>query len=345
MRVLVLPDSWKGVCRAERLAEAMREAVRAHLPGAEVWAAPMADGGEGTKAAARRLGLAEKGAWIEAAEYIGFADPELVAQPIFARGSFRLGLAIKRALDAGHTRLFVALGGTSTCDLGWGLLCALGVRGEDPSGRLSPPTLAGALSLARVDASALDARLRRARLVALVDVTAPLFGPEGAVRRYGPQKGLPEARALEVERGLRAAARRIAEGLGTPFIERPGDGAAGGIGWAMRLLGARVVRGARFLLRAPMLQARIAPGSWVLTSEGRADLQTLQGKLPLAVARWARARGARVALLAPMIAPNAKRALAAQFDACIDAEAAGASLALPPEELAWRLVQAWIAAL
>ncbi len=55
--VLVAPDSFKGSLSAEGAAVAISEGIARALPAAEVLLRPIADGGEGTVAAALRAGL------------------------------------------------------------------------------------------------------------------------------------------------------------------------------------------------------------------------------------------------------------------------------------------------
>jgi len=76
-----------------------------------------------------------------------------------------------------------------------------------------------------------------------------------------------------------------------------GAGAAGGLGFALRLLGAQIVSGAEYVMAACDFDQVLTAVDWVVTGEGRSDAQTLNGKLPIKVARVARKAGVSVALI------------------------------------------------
>ena len=83
--------------------------------------------------------------------------------------------------------------------------------------------------------------------------------------------------------------RRLWE-VGWPAEEAagvPGAGAAGGLGWAAMLLGAKVVSGADFFLDLLGFDTQVTGCDLVITGEGKLDTQTLSGKLPVVVARRA----------------------------------------------------------
>ena len=69
-----------------------------------------------------------------------------------------------------------------------------------------------------------------------------------------------------------------------PSAHAAGSGAAGGIGFAAMLLGATTASGAEYFLDLLDFDRHVADADLVITGEGRLDHQTLQGKLPAAVA-------------------------------------------------------------
>jgi len=75
-----------------------------------------------------------------------------------------------------------------------------------------------------------------------------------------------------------------------PLTDEPGTGAAGGLGFACRWLGARRVAGAEFFLDLLDFDTAAADCTAVVTGEGRIDGQTLAGKLPAVVAARAAPR-------------------------------------------------------
>jgi glycerate kinase len=75
--------------------------------------------------------------------------------------------------------------------------------------------------------------------------------------------------------------------------DRPGGGAAGGLGAALAALGAELVPGADWVLETTGFAERLRRADLVVTGEGRVDATTREGKAPAAVARAARAAGVR----------------------------------------------------
>ncbi len=105
-----------------------------------------------------------------------------------------------------------------------------------------------------------------------------------AARLFAPQKG---ARPDQVT----LLAERLA-GLGLP--NGPRTGAAGGLGAKLLSLGGELVDGAERVLDVLDFTAACRGCAAVVTGEGRLDASSLEGKLPVVVARHARSLGLRV---------------------------------------------------
>jgi glycerate kinase len=336
MRILVAPQALKGSLDAWETGLAIARGLRAALPVAEIRVLPVADGGEGTAHAlvastggqmvAERvtgpLGasvLAEYGllgapagalggrtAVIEMATAAGLPlvplerrDPRLTT----TRG---VGELMRAALDAGCATLLIGIGGSATNDGGAGMAQALGVHLLDAEGAELSPGGAALATLARIDATDLDPRLRRARVLVACDVTNPLTGPEGASAIYGPQKGA----TLEVVRELDAALAHFAEivrrDMGVEVAKVPGAGAAGGLGAGLlAFTGAELAPGATLVLDALGFDEALAGVDLLVTAEGQLDAQTAYGKAVGVVARRARKAGARVVALAGRVTLDA----------------------------------------
>lgn len=100
-------------------------------------------------------------------------------------------------------------------------------------------------------------------------------------------------------------ARLISRDLGLEVRDRPGAGAAGGLGAGLlAFLGAELRSGIDLMLEMTDLEARLERAGLVLTAEGRVDGQTFFGKGPLGVARAARSRGVPCVLLAGSVDPD-----------------------------------------
>lgn len=211
----------------------------------------------------------------------------------------------------GAGRVVVGLGGSATNDAGAGLLLALAAA-LLPPGAVAPDVAArlaggggGLGDLVARDLSWLPdlrAALRAVDLLVAVDVDVPLLGLQGASAGFSPQKGATPQQAQDLERALGAFAHAAttalgpvrtgpgADLLGTPDARAgrlsalPGAGAAGGTGFALALLGGRLLPGAGLVADAVGLTARIAAHDLVVTGEGRTDWQSLHGKVMAEVA-------------------------------------------------------------
>jgi glycerate 2-kinase len=308
LAVVVAPAPFKGALSAALAARAIAAGVRLAATGTQTRLVPVADGGEGTLdalVAARggrtrafevadplgrpvvaELGLLPGGdAVVELARASGYErladcerDPE-------ATSTFGTGELIRAALDFSPRRIIVAVGGSATNDGGLGIARALGIRLLDGDGGELAGSGADLARLASVDRAGLDPRLRDVAIEVACDVRNPFFGPDGAARVFGPQKGADAAAAGRLDAGLAHAAGvfRAATGVDVQSVE--GAGAAGGAAGGMAaLLGARIVRGAELVLDAVDLAGHLEGARACITGEGRLDEQTLQGKAPAAVA-------------------------------------------------------------
>ncbi|GAA2260045.1 glycerate kinase [Streptomyces indiaensis] len=312
-RVLVAADKFKGSLTAVEVAERVTAGLRHVLPDLEVEALPVADGGDGTVAAAVAAGferrelrvagplgdevtasfaLREGTAVVEMAEASGLQRlPAGVFAPLTA-STYGSGELLKAALDAGARTIVFGVGGSATTDGGAGMLSALGARFLDADGKPVPPGGGGLAELATADLSGLDPRLAEVELVLASDVDNPLTGPKGAPAVYGPQKGAsPEDVAT-----LDAALGHFAEVLRGPagakaaeYAASPGAGAAGGIGYGALLLGGRFRPGIEVMLDVLGFAPALERADLVITGEGSLDEQTLHGKAPAGVAAAARA--------------------------------------------------------
>jgi glycerate kinase len=212
--------------------------------------------------------------------------------------SYGTGELIAAALDTGARELLIGIGGSAVNDGGIGMLSALGFRVLDGDGK---PVGQGGAALARIaafDGAGADPRLRGLSLKVACDVTNPLLGREGASAVFGPQKGATEEQAGILDRGLaKLAAAWIGAGL-TEDVEQPGDGAAGGVGAALRIcLGGIMQSGAMLVMGYSGFFDCLREAGLVITGEGKTDGQTGGGKLCSVVARESRRAGVPVALL------------------------------------------------
>lgn len=315
--VLIAADKFKGSLTAVEVAEHVTAGLRRAVPGLDVAAVPVADGGDGTVAAALAAGFtrhearvtgptgipvtatfalrADGTAVVEMAEASGLQHlPGGVFAPLTAT-TYGTGELLLAALDAGATSIVFGVGGSATTDGGAGMLAALGARFLDADGEPVGPGGGPLGELATADLSGLDPRLARTEIVLASDVDNPLTGPKGAPAVYGPQKGAGEDDVATLDAALAHYAEVLERAVGPKAAEyalAPGAGAAGGIGYgALVGLDAAFRPGIDVMLDVLGFGPALAKATFVITGEGSLDEQTLHGKAPAGVAAAARAAG------------------------------------------------------
>jgi glycerate 2-kinase len=288
--VVVAPDKFKGSLSAAEVAREVADGLRAAIPGLNVREHPVADGGDGTVEAA--LAIRDQVAVVELAEASGLRrlpGGRPAATTATSRGT---GELIRAALDLGCRRVVLGIGGSASTDGGAGMVQALGARLLDAAGAELGPGGAALADLDRIDLSGLDPRIRQTEVTVASDVDNPLLGRQGAAAVYGPQKGAStdDVALLDAALARWAAAARAATDVDA--ADRPGAGAAGGVGFAaIVFLGAEIRSGIDYLLDLLQVRAAIDGARLVVTGEGSLDDQTLRGKAPAGVAAAARAAG------------------------------------------------------
>jgi glycerate kinase len=319
VRVLVAPDAFGGTLTAPEAARAIIAGWHRHAPDDELTQAAMADGGPGFvdvlhEATGGELAVVtvrgpggadvpvtvlhvDATAYVESAQACGLhlADP---LDPLHAT-TYGVGQAVAAAIDAGARRVVVGLGGSATNDAGSGLLAALGATGDGPLD--AGPT--GLADVTTVDLAPARARLEGVELVVAADVDVTLLGMFGATKTFGPQKGLTDEQVITVDGVLD---RFVAAVCGTTPAERrvadaKGAGAAGGLGFALMLLGGRVVSGIELVAGVVGLAEQAAAHDLVVTGEGAYDFSSRAGKVVFGVAEVAAAAARPCIVLAGQV--------------------------------------------
>lgn len=316
--VLVAPDKFKGSLSADEVARALERGLLEAAPGARVARLALADGGEGSVAAAcagrfspekvmvagptgrpvtAEVAVHGRTVLIEPAAVCGLGIlPGGHRAPLTAT-SRGVGQAVHHALVGGADTIVLALGGVATTDGGAGMLQSLGALLTREDGSPIGPGGGGLAELHTADLAAARAALTGVDLVLATDVDNPLLGPTGTAAVYGPQKGATESEVRALDDALAGFVRRLEAGgvaEAARCADAPGAGAAGGLGYAGMLLGGRVCSGADYFLTLLGADDLLAASDFVVTGEGSLDEQSLSGKLPVALARRARRLGVAV---------------------------------------------------
>jgi glycerate kinase len=275
MKALSCPASLKGVLTAREAAGALvRGLTRGGVEAVEL---PVADGGEGSLEA---LHAARGGSWRTRDVPDAFGRPRRARWLLLPDETAAVEAAEAIPLDPSRLEPMSA----SSRGLGE-LIRAVG----------RPRALLVCLGgVATVDGGA---GLREALMElpaptrVACDVSVPLVD---AARVFAAQKGATAEQALELE------ARLVGMPELAPYADRPGAGAAGGLGAALAALGAELVPGAALILDELGFDPR--GYDLVVTGEGAVDATTGRGKAPGEVVRRCRRAGVRCVVVGGRVA-------------------------------------------
>ena len=305
-RCLVISDSFKGTLSSPAICCIARSLA---VPGWQVDALPVADGGEGTVdcfldacGGQRVAAVVSDPFGAEAESFYGLLpDGTAVVECAAAAGlplaegrldperttTYGVGQLMAAALDNGAKRLILGLG----------------VRFFDRRGRSFVPTGITLAEIADIDLSRRHPALDDVPLTVMCDIDNPLYGALGAAYVFAPQKGADAACVRRLDEGLRHFAAVLRQRLGIPVDKLPGGGAAGGFGaGCAALLGGTLRSGIETVLDTVDFDRRAAGYDLIVTGEGRLDSQSLGGKAVSGVAGRCRALGVPAAALVGALA-------------------------------------------
>ena len=329
MKVVIAIDSLKGSLSSMEAGTAIKDGILAAKPDAEVIVKPLADGGEGTTDAliegmnGERIDLTVTGpmhtpvdayygylkdtntAVMEMASAAGITLPDSEKNPLLAT-SYGVGEMINDAIQRGCRNFIIGIGGSVTNDGGIGMLKALGVRFLDENGEDAGEGGQALAKVARIDVSGMNPLLKECHIQIACDVNNPLCGENGSTYVYGPQKGVTEDMKKTLDEAMAHFARVTSETLENDYMNTPGAGAAGGLGYAfLAYTGAALTPGIELILDAVGLEEELSGADVVVTGEGRLDFQTAMGKAPVGVARLAKKYNAKVIAFAGSVTKEA----------------------------------------
>jgi glycerate 2-kinase len=328
LKVLIVPDKFKGTLTAHTAAQAIARGWGRERPDDALQLLPLSDGGDGfgkvmssllkarplrvkTVNAAHRPCVATwwwdaqtKSAVVESAQVIGLAMLPAGKFHPFHLDTYGLGKVFRVARTKGAKQILVGIGGSATNDGGFGLARAVGWEFLDAKQK---PILQWT-ELHRL-AELCPPRPRRfGRITVAVDVRNPLLGARGATRVYGPQKGLRIEDFPQAEQCLRRLATVAHRHFGHDFAKLPGAGAAGGLGFGLlAFLGAKPEPGFDLFARHAKLNRHLQAADLVITGEGAIDRSTLMGKGTGEIARRCLAHSIPCIGLAGRLAPDLRR--------------------------------------
>ena len=287
MKVIIAIDSFKGCLTSKEANGAAAEGIRGAYPDAEIVEVAVSDGGEGyidafhaaiggqleevtvkdplMRPIMAKYLLNNEMAVIEIAQASGLTLLTQEERNPMVTTSYGTGQLVADAVRKGAKHIIVGLGGSATSDAGIGMLRAL----------------IDAFKKERWDD--IDA-FKDVTFTIASDVKNTLYGEQGAAHIFAPQKGATPEMVLALDERARKFAEVSAKHFSFDHSQKPGAGAAGGLGYAfLQYLNAESVSGIQLLLDTIHFKELVADADLIITGEGAADRQTLMGKLPMGV--------------------------------------------------------------
>jgi len=321
--IVLAPDSFKESMTAKEVCEAMERGIKKANSSIRCVHVPMADGGEGTmqslvdatngkvyslkvvgplgnvvEAQYGILGQGEVGI-LEMASASGIQlVPTDQRNPLLTT-TYGTGQLIKACLNHGVKKLLIGIGGSATNDGGAGVIQALGGKLLDEQGNELGFGGGELGKLSSINLKNFDPRLKEVMIEVACDVNNPLCGEKGASNVFGPQKGATQEMIGILDDNLKHYADIIKKQLGKDVTDKPGAGAAGGLGAGLlAFLNGTLKKGIEMVIEYAGLEEKVKDADVVWTGEGSIDFQTQYGKTPLGVAVVAKKHNKPVIALA-----------------------------------------------
>ena len=342
MKVLICFDKFKDSMEANEAGEIVENVLSETYPDWKIDTVALADGGEGfceiltgsqkgefqihtvpgslTKPIPAKLGWVtgkdldkrtrsdwglsdySKIAIIEMAQATGLQELAINKRDCWKTTSLGTGELIRIATESGAETILLGVGGSSTNDLGLGVLESLGLRFYNQENHLIQNIRPELWEQVDHIGGSLPENLPPFKIAC--DVENPLFGPNGAAAIFGPQKGLRPEDHPRIEAQGKRIARLLCDHLKQPWAltEVPGCGAAGGITFGLSTAcNVELLPGFDLVSQWLNLPEKIAACDWLITGEGKFDASSLQGKGPGTLAQAALSQGKRVTIMAGRI--------------------------------------------
>jgi glycerate 2-kinase len=323
MRIVIAPNAFKNSLDAAGVADAIKMGLeQSHLK-CTLQCFPVGDGGDGTaellinhlngeiisaevhdplgRKISSSFGLIDEGrtAVIEMANASGLRLLQANELDPLHANSYGTGELMMEALNKGVDKIILCIGGSATVDGAAGLLQAVGFGFLGRNGQALTGIPESLVELDTIDFSKVDERIHDCKITVLCDVENKLLGSEGAANVFGPQKGAGADDVIKLESSLAKLREVVLQQTGKDMAEIKHGGASGGMAAGLAaLLDVELVNGIDYFLSVTNFDKALENADLVITGEGCIDIQTLQGKGPLGVARKAKGMGIAVIGLA-----------------------------------------------
>ena len=299
-KCVLISDSFKGSLSTFEIISLFKEALKDVFPSCELLSFPVSDGGEGMMEVfstiyggeiheistfdanlsplnAKYL-LNDRKAYMDVSSVIGIAKTKIKDPKITT--SYGVGLLLKDAIEHGAKEIYIGLGGSSTNDMGVGMLKALGGRFYNEKNKEFLPTGISLNQIKNIDLTDFYKNIDGISFIGLADVRNPLLGEKGCSRIYARQKGASEDETYQLDEIMKEFNSNLVS-LGFKDVSNiPGAGAAGGIGAAMLLFfNGKLESGINHILKAISFEEKIKDCDCIFTGEGNLDSQSNSGKV------------------------------------------------------------------
>ncbi len=321
MRFLIAPNAFKGTFTALEAVSMLEVILGQEYPGATYLSQAVADGGDGTcELLIASLGLEKvscnslnavgrpifgfygweastKTAYLDVSTCSGIAGLKLEERNPSLTSTYGTGILIQDAVKRGACELVLGLGGSATVDVGAGILQAMGFLFLDANGReiaaFSPDFLKRCKHIQR------PLKLPAISFSLLCDVKNPFFGSNGAVRVFGPQKGIKEDELEATELITLDFVELLARKSKGLWMDQEGFGAAGGVALGLnQFFPSKLEFGAPYFFEKVGMSEKVAAADWIITGEGQYDRQSEAGKACYELLQLARKLDKKIALIA-----------------------------------------------
>ena len=320
MKIVLAPDKFKNSLTGLEFCDAVEAGIKAITPDVEIVKLPLADGGDGTievvnyylkgevinvevsnpffkpVMASYLYSDSSKTAFIEMAEASGVKL--LRPEQFDCKNASTLGTGemILDAMNKGASTIILGIGGSATNDCGIGMATAIGYRFLDDNNQDVKPIGANLSSINSIDITKVHPKLNDIDFKIACDVTNPLYGKEGAAYVYAEQKGAKAEDVIMLDKGLKDFSKIINSVFNVDVQSIEGAGAAGGMGIASKVfLKGALESGIQLIKNLANFDDKINQSDWVITGEGKLDLQTLSGKTITGILISAKAKKIKVA--------------------------------------------------
>lgn len=309
MRILIVPDSYKGTLTSTEVAETIKSVLEKAVD-CTVETILFADGGEGfcdaIKSICKSKTLYTKCHDIYGKEIDGhievFGNTAAIEcavasglqkrKNIMQSTGYGTGELIRFAVENGYNNIILGLGGTGCCDGGIGALSALGVKFYDENQNIMKMPKSSDMNFV-FGMNAKD-KVKDINFTFASDVENEFFGKNGAAYVFAPQKGARKTDVEELDQGL----QRLNAFFKTDVSKVKGAGAAGGIcGGLYSVYGGEIISGFDILSELCDLETKIQNADTVITGEGKTDRQTLMGKLPYKISELCKKYGKKCVVI------------------------------------------------